>query len=85
LRLAYNPDGSLSKAKLVNPPLRIRPLNRRRIAFLAAVKSANPLSVPAQYRPFYEQMEKTRPSTSILKSLLGERRRRSVPVVCEDR
>jgi len=28
-------------------------------------------------------MEKTRPSTSILKSLLGERRRRSVPVVCE--
>jgi hypothetical protein len=55
VRLAYNPDGSLMKpAKLVNPPSdpALRPQAN---SVLAAVKSCNPLAVPAQYRPFYEQ------------------------------
>jgi hypothetical protein len=54
MRLAYNPDGSLSKAKLVNPPSDPA-LKPQANSVLAAVKSCNPLSVPAQYRPFYEQ------------------------------
>jgi colicin import membrane protein len=55
VRLAYNPDGSLSKpAKLVNPPSdpALKPQAK---SVLAAVENCNPLSVPAQYRPFYEQ------------------------------
>jgi hypothetical protein len=54
VRLAYNPDGSLSKAKLVNPPSdpALRPQAK---SVLAAVQNCNPLPVPAQYRPFYEQ------------------------------
>jgi hypothetical protein len=55
VRLAYNPDGSLSKpAKLVNPPSdpALKPQAK---SVLAAVQSCNPLPVPAQYRPFYEQ------------------------------
>ena len=55
VRLAYNPDGSLSKpAKLVNPPSdpALRPQAK---SVLAAVENCNPLPVPAQYRPFYEQ------------------------------
>ena len=55
VRLAYNPDGSLMKpAKLVNPPSdpALKPQAR---SVMAAVESCNPLPVPAQYRPFYEQ------------------------------
>jgi hypothetical protein len=55
VRLAYNPDGSLSKpAKLVNPPSdpALKPQAK---SVLAAVENCNPLPVPAQYRPFYEQ------------------------------
>ncbi len=55
VRLAYNPDGSLMKpAKLVNPPSDPA-LKPQANSVLAAVKSCNPLQVPAQYRPFYEQ------------------------------
>ena len=54
MRLAYNPDGSLSKAKLVNPPSDPA-LKPQANSVLAAVKNCNPLAVPAQYRPFYEQ------------------------------
>jgi colicin import membrane protein len=55
VRVAYNPDGSLSKpAKLVNPPSdpALKPQAK---SVLAAVQNCNPLPVPAQYRPFYEQ------------------------------
>ena len=55
VRLAYNPDGSLSKpAKLVNPPSdpALKPQAR---SVMAAIENCNPLPVPAQYRPFYEQ------------------------------
>jgi hypothetical protein len=54
VRLAYNPDGSLSKTKLVNPPSdpALKPQAK---SVLAAVQNCNPLPVPAQYRPFYEQ------------------------------
>lgn len=55
VRLAYNPDGSLMKpAKLVNPPAdpALKPQAR---SVMAAVENCNPLPVPAQYRPFYEQ------------------------------
>ena len=54
MRLAYNPDGSLSKAKLVNPPSDPA-LKPQANSVLAAVKNCNPLAMPAQYRPFYEQ------------------------------
>ena len=55
VRIAYNPDGSLSKpAKLVNPPSdpALKPQAK---SVMAAVENCNPLPVPAQYRPFYEQ------------------------------
>jgi hypothetical protein len=55
VRLAYNPDGSLSKpAKLINPPSdpALKPQAK---SVLAAVENCNPLPVPAQYRPYYEQ------------------------------
>jgi hypothetical protein len=55
VRLAYNPDGSLSKpAKLVNPPSdpALKPQAK---SVLTAVQNCNPLPVPAQYRPFYAQ------------------------------
>lgn len=55
VRLAYNPDGSLSKpAKLVNPPSdpSLKPQAK---SVLLAVQNCNPLPVPAQYRPYYEQ------------------------------
>jgi len=55
VRLAYNPDGSLSRpAKLVNPPSdpALKPQAK---SVMLAVQSCNPLPVPAQYRPFYEQ------------------------------
>ena len=55
VRLAYNADGSLSKpAKLVNPPSdpALKPQAK---SVLAAVENCNPLPVPAQYRPYYEQ------------------------------
>jgi colicin import membrane protein len=55
VRLAFNPDGSLAKpAKLVNPPSdpALKPQAK---SVMAAVQSCNPLPVPAQYRPFYEQ------------------------------
>ena len=55
VRLAFNPDGSLAKpAKLVNPPSdpALKPQAK---SVMAAVQNCNPLAVPAQYRPFYEQ------------------------------
>ena len=55
VRLAFNPDGSLAKpAKLVNPPSdpAQRPAAK---SVMAAVQNCNPLPVPTQYRPFYEQ------------------------------
>jgi hypothetical protein len=55
VRLAYNPDGSLARpAKLVNPPSdpALKPQAK---SVMAAVQNCNPLPVPAQYRPFYEQ------------------------------
>ena len=55
VRLAYNPDGSLSKPpKLVNPPSNPAQKPQAKSVMLA-VQSCNPLPVPAQYRPFYEQ------------------------------
>jgi hypothetical protein len=55
VRLAFNPDGSLAKpAKLVNPPS--DPAQKPQAkSVMAAVQSCNPLPVPTQYRPFYEQ------------------------------
>ena len=55
VRLAFNPDGSLAKpAKLVNPPS--DPAQKPQAkSVMAAVQNCNPLPVPAQYRPFYEQ------------------------------
>jgi colicin import membrane protein len=55
VRLAFNQDGSLAKpAKLVNPPSdpALKPQAK---SVMAAVQNCNPLPVPAQYRPFYEQ------------------------------
>jgi len=55
VRMAYNPDGSLAKpAKLVNPPSdpAQKPAAK---SVMAAVQNCNPLPVPTQYRPFYEQ------------------------------
>jgi colicin import membrane protein len=55
VRLAFNPDGSLAKpAKLVNPPSdpALKPQAK---SVMTAVQNCNPLPVPAQYRPFYEQ------------------------------
>ena len=55
VRLAFKADGSLAKApKLVNPPSdpALRPQAK---SVMQAVHSCNPLAVPAQYRPFYEQ------------------------------
>ena len=55
VRLAFRPDGSLAKApKLVNPPAdpALKPQAK---SVLQAVHACNPLAVPAQYRPFYEQ------------------------------
>ncbi len=55
VRLAFKPDGSLAKApKLVNPPSdpALKSLAK---SVMQAVQSCNPLPVPAQYRPFYEQ------------------------------
>jgi hypothetical protein len=55
VRLAFNPDGSLAKpAKLVNPPSdpALKPQAK---SVMLAVQNCNPLPVPAQYRPFYEQ------------------------------
>ncbi len=55
VRLAFNPDGSLAKpAKLVNPPSNPA-LKPQAKSVMAAVQNCNPLPVPAQYRPFYEQ------------------------------
>jgi len=55
VRLAFKPDGSLAKApKLVNPPSdpALKPQAK---SVMQAVQACNPLPVPAQYRPFYEQ------------------------------
>ena len=55
VRLAFKPDGSLMKPpKLVNPPAdpAMRPQAK---SVMQAVQTCNPLSVPAQYRPFYEE------------------------------
>ncbi len=55
VRLAFNPDGSLAKpAKLVNPPSNPA-LKPQAKSVMLAVQNCNPLPVPAQYRPFYEQ------------------------------
>ena len=55
VRIAYKPDGSLSRPpKLVNPPS--NPTQRPQAnSVMLAIQSCNPLPVPAQYRPFYEQ------------------------------
>jgi hypothetical protein len=55
VRLAFKPDGSLAKPpKLVNPPSdpAMKPQAK---SVMQAVQTCNPLPVPAQYRPFYEQ------------------------------
>ncbi len=55
VRVAFKPDGSLSRApKLVNPPSdpAQKPLAK---SVMAAIQACNPLQVPAQYRPFYDQ------------------------------
>jgi hypothetical protein len=55
VRLAFKPDGSLAKTpKLVNPPSdpALKPQAK---SVMQAVQACNPLPVPAQYRPFYEQ------------------------------
>ncbi len=55
VRLAFRPDGSLKRPpKLVNPPSdpAARPQAK---SVMQAVRACNPLPVPAQYRPFYEQ------------------------------
>ena len=55
VRVAFKRDGSLAKApKLVNPPAdpALKPQAK---SVLQAVHACNPLQVPAQYRPFYEQ------------------------------
>ncbi len=55
VRVAFKRDGSLAKApKLVNPPAdpALKPQAK---SVLQAVHACNPLPVPAQYRPFYEQ------------------------------
>ena len=55
VRLAFKPDGSLSKPpKLVNPPANPALKSQAKSA-LKAVQNCNPLPMPAQYRPFYEQ------------------------------
>jgi len=55
VRLAFKPDGSLRKPpKLVNPPS--NPASKPQAkSVIQAVRACNPLPVPAQYRPFYEQ------------------------------
>jgi colicin import membrane protein len=55
VRLAFKPDGSLLKPpKLVNPPS--DPAQKPQAkSVIEAVKACDPLAVPAQYRPFYEQ------------------------------
>ena len=55
VRVAFKPDGSLLKPpKLVNPPS--DPAQRPQAkSVMQAVKACDPLPVPAQYRPFYEQ------------------------------
>ena len=55
VRLAFKPDGSLKKPpKLVNPPS--NPASKPQAkSVMQAVQACNPLPVPAQYRPFYEQ------------------------------
>ncbi len=55
VQLAFKPDGSLAKPpKLVNPPSdpAMKPQAK---SVMQAVQNCNPLPVPAQYRPFYEQ------------------------------
>ncbi len=55
VRLAFKPDGSLARnPKLVNPPSdpALKPQAK---SVMQAVHACNPLPVPAQYRPFYEQ------------------------------
>ncbi len=55
VRLAFKPDGSLKKPpKLVNPPSDPAAKPQAK-SVLQAVRACNPLPVPAQYRPFYEQ------------------------------
>lgn len=55
VRVAFKPDGSLMKPpKLVNPPS--DPAQKPQAkSVMQAVKACDPLPVPAQYRPFYEQ------------------------------
>jgi hypothetical protein len=55
VRLAFRPDGSLMKPpKLVNPPSNPA-LKPQAKSVIQAVQSCNPLQVPAQYRPFYQE------------------------------
>jgi hypothetical protein len=55
VRLAFRPDGSLLKQpKLVNPPSNPA-LKPQAKSVMQAVQTCNPLQVPAQYRPFYQE------------------------------
>ncbi len=55
VRVAFKPDGSLKKPpKLVNPPSDPAAKPQAK-SVMEAVRACNPLPVPAQYRPFYEQ------------------------------
>ena len=56
VRLAYNPDGSLSKAKLVNPPSDPA-LKPQATSVLAAVQNCNPLSNAGAISPVLSAME----------------------------
>ena len=50
-----NPDGSLSKRRSSSTRRQTRRSNRRPRASWPRCRACNPLPVPAQYRPFYEQ------------------------------
>jgi colicin import membrane protein len=55
VRVAFKADGSLARPpRLVNPPSdpALKPQAK---SVMQAVHACNPLPVPAQYRPFYEQ------------------------------
>ncbi len=55
IRVSYRPDGSLaSQPALLNPP---SDPNFRGLAesALRAVRRCNPLRIPAQYQPYYDQ------------------------------
>ena len=55
IRVAYTPDGKLiGDAALINPPSDPQ-LRTLADSALRAVRRCNPLKIPAQYQPYYEQ------------------------------